>query len=64
VTSGPGRREVWRAGRSVGRTIYIHQGDDEEGRLVGLMDTPELAATVIEAVNAWHAQADPRGQEG
>jgi hypothetical protein len=37
--------ERWRVGRSVGRTIYI--GDE----LIGLMDTPELAQQVVEAVN-------------
>lgn len=36
----------WRTGRKVGRTIY--QGDT----LIGLMDTPELAARVVAAVNA------------
>lgn len=47
--------ERWRVGRSVGRTIYI--GD----RLVGLMDTPELAQQVVDAVNwepgeAWYRE--------
>lgn len=41
--------ERWRTGRRVGRTIYI--GD----RLVGLMDTPELAARVVQAVNRYDA---------
>jgi hypothetical protein len=36
----------WRVGRSVGRTIY--NGNDQ---LIGLMDTPELARRVVEAVN-------------
>lgn len=36
---------TWRVGRKVGRTVYI--GDE----LVGLMDTPELAETVVRAVN-------------
>jgi hypothetical protein len=49
--------QVWRAGSKVGRTIYIHRGDDEKGLLVGLMDTPDLAALVVNAVNAWNAQA-------
>jgi len=38
--------EHWRVGSSVGRTLYI--GD----RLVGLMDTAELAKQVVMAVNA------------
>lgn len=42
----------WRAGTKVHRTLYVHEGDDSTGRLVGLMDTPELAALVVEAVNA------------
>jgi len=39
--------EHWRVGRSVGRTLY---NDDEI--LIGVMDTPELAALVVQAVNA------------
>lgn len=35
----------WRAGRTVGRTIY------RDDVLVGLMDTPELAAEVVAALN-------------
>ena len=38
--------EPWRVGRKVGRTLY--RGD----ALIGLMDTRELAAQVVEAVNA------------
>jgi len=34
----------WRVGRKVGRTIYL------DGKLVGLMDTPELAAMVVAAL--------------
>jgi hypothetical protein len=36
----------WRVGRSVGRTLY-----DADDHLIGVMDTPELAARVVEAVN-------------
>lgn len=54
--SEPARRDVWRAGRTVGRTIYIHRGGSETGELVGMMDTPELATTVVDAVNARNAQ--------
>ncbi len=36
----------WRVGRTVGRTVYL---DDV---LVGLMDTPELAAQVVAALNS------------
>jgi hypothetical protein len=45
---------MWRVGRKVGRTIYYQTGtepsDDDE--LVGVMDTPQLAALVVQAVNA------------
>lgn len=43
----------WRTGDSVGRTIYIHDEPEssDRGRLVGLMDTPELARIVVDAVN-------------
>ena len=37
----------WRVGRKVQRTIY-----DADDVLIGLMDTPELARRVVEAVNA------------
>ena len=45
----------WRVGRTVGRTLYIHDGDDPDGsgRLVGLMDTVELAEYVVTVVN-WY----------
>jgi hypothetical protein len=46
VTANIDRPERWRVGRSVGRTVY--QGDE----LIGVMDTPELAALVVAAVNA------------
>lgn len=36
----------WRTGNSVGRTIY-----DSMDRLIGVMDTPALAAQVVAAVN-------------
>jgi hypothetical protein len=36
----------WRVGRKVGRTIY-----DANDQLIGVMDTPELAKRVVEAVN-------------
>jgi hypothetical protein len=48
---GPGKR--LRAGTQVHRTLYLHDGDDPKGVLVGMVDTPELAAHVVQAVNAW-----------
>ena len=43
----------WRTGRKVGRTIYRQVGEEpsDDDRLIGVMDTPELAALVVEAVN-------------
>jgi hypothetical protein len=47
------QRERWRVGRKVGRTVYIQTGTDpgDDDELVGMMDTSELAALVVEAVN-------------
>jgi len=44
---------MWRVGRHVGRTIYEQSGDEpgDDDRLIGLMDTPELARIVVDAVN-------------
>lgn len=46
-------KEHWRIGRSVGRTVYIQAGDDasKSDKLIGVMDTPELAQRVVNAVN-------------
>lgn len=52
--------EHWRTGRKVGRTIYIHQGNDEKGRLIGLIDTPELATRICHAINTQAAHTDRR----
>jgi hypothetical protein len=45
--------ETWRVGRKVGRTIYRQIGSDgaDGDTLIGLMDSRELAATVVAAVN-------------
>jgi hypothetical protein len=40
----------WRVGRTVGRTIY-QQEVHGEGDLIGVMDTPELAAAAVYAFN-------------
>lgn len=56
----------WRTGTQVGRTMYNAQepGDgDKVGRLIGVMDSPELAHICISAVNAQariHAVALPQ----
>lgn len=55
VTADPPPSEPgvhWRTGAKLGRTLYQHYGADPTGELVGLMDTPELAAKVAQAVNA------------
>ncbi len=49
--------DTWRTGRKVGRTIYRQVGDEpsDDDPLIGVMDTPELAAEAVAAVNArWH----------
>jgi chromosome segregation ATPase len=45
---------IWRTGRKVGRTIYAQQEWEPQDRdqLIGVMDTPELAQRVVDAVNA------------
>lgn len=52
---------VWRVGRKLGRTIY--RGD----QIVGMADTPELAAEIVRAMNGtWLCslchQPHPRGK--
>lgn len=44
----------WRIGQSVGRTIYVQllSQPTKQDTLIGVMDTPELACTVVDAVNA------------
>lgn len=44
----------WRTGRHVGRTIYAVPAHDlsGDGTLIGVMDTPELAADAVRAHNA------------
>lgn len=44
--------EVWRPGRKVGRALYLHQDGAETGKLIGVVDTPELAAAICDAMNA------------
>jgi hypothetical protein len=43
----------WRTGRKVGRTIYAQQGPEpsDSDPLIGVMDTPELAALAVAARN-------------
>lgn len=55
MTGGPrpDQDRPWRTGRSVGRTVYRQRGADpaKGDDLIGLMDSPELATQVVEAVN-------------
>ena len=43
----------WRTGRKVGRTIYAQLGPEpsDDDVLIGMMDTPELAAEACAAHN-------------
>lgn len=43
----------------VGRTIYVQSGDapSEDDRLIGLVDTRELAAAIVEAFNGGRTRA-------
>lgn len=45
----------WRVGRKLGRTLYEEKYTDrasDDDRFVGIMDTPEDAQRVVDAVNA------------
>lgn len=46
----------WRVGRKLGRTVYAMVGESasDEDVLLGMMDTPELAAVVVNTHNALH----------
>lgn len=49
--------EHWRVGRSQGRTLYIHHGDDPEGAMVAITigpytDAAPLAQAICDAMNA------------
>jgi len=50
---------TWRRGRKLGRTIYVQAGalSSDNDVLIGVMDTPELAALVVDAVNHLEAEA-------
>ena len=47
----------WRTGRKLGRTLYERKytdGPSDEDRFLGIMDSPDDAERVVEAVNANH----------
>lgn len=47
-------QSLWRVGRSVGRTLYrqVAEEPSQQDELIGLMDTPELAQQVVDAIHA------------
>lgn len=47
-----------RQGRKVPRMLYIQRGDEpaDDDPVIGLVDTPELAALIVAAVNAWRPE--------
>lgn len=49
----PGPAPRYRVGRSLGRTVYRVVGAEpsNDDELIGLMDTPELGALVVAALN-------------
>jgi hypothetical protein len=55
----PGFRPILlRVGRKVGRTIYAQVGTEpsDDDRLIGVMDTPQLAEEAVRAVNILRVQ--------
>jgi hypothetical protein len=51
----------WRQGRKVGRTLYAVVGDEpsDDDVLIGVLDTPELAALAVLDHNLAMRRADP-----
>jgi len=58
LVTGSETERRWRTGRKVGRTIYRQVGEEpsNDDPLIGVMDTPEWAALVVDAVNQRIAQ--------
>jgi hypothetical protein len=61
-------RRYWRCGEQVGRTLYVDHGDGEKNPalLFGMVDTPELAAHIVEVHNWWvtvRQEADEKWKE-
>jgi hypothetical protein len=57
---------TFRVGRHLGRTIYQVVGDEpsESDRLIGMMDTPEIGAYVVEALNTYERVLAAREKAG
>ena len=47
----PTAGEYWRTGRKIGKNLYRVTAEHPEGLDIGRMDTPQLAAQVVDAVN-------------
>lgn len=53
--SEPPGTTPWRVGRKAGRTLY-----DKNDRLIGMVDSPDMASLVVEAVNGfWGKDVEP-----
>lgn len=52
--------QVWRTGRTLGRTLYIQVGAEpsKADRCVGMVDSPALADRVVGAVNGATAEVE------
>ena len=49
MTTKKPSEQTWRVGRRVKRTLYRHDDNKEDGVLIGVMDTPELATLAAAA---------------
>lgn len=58
----PAPGERWRVGSKVGRNLYAVTPEHPEGIDIGRMDTPGLAALVVDAVNDYLIAVDRRHQ--
>jgi hypothetical protein len=54
-----------RQGRKVPRMLYEQRGEHpaDDDPIVGLVDTPELAALIVAAVNAWTGKSGSEQDE-
>lgn len=49
-----------RLGRKLGRTLYLAngEGDWERDLIIGMVDTPEIAQEIMEAVNHYYGHTE------